>query len=188
MMFALKKSHLMKKNRKTIVPEINLTDRTKITDLTNAIMDLGENIDTKEASFVAREAVLYPKHLANKYRLVAPSSSQNRLVNSGKRERGLCYHWAKDMTDQIDKGRIYNTLTLQRAVSHQGRALEHNVLTVAAKGKGIKDSIILDAWRNSGTLLWLKASEDPRYSWTKYYPRTYILKSDNTKQLVPNPK
>ena len=105
-----------------------------------------------------------------------------------KEKKGFVITGAKDMTDQIVAGRTYKTLTLQRAVSSQGRSLEHNVLTVAAKGKGIKDSIILDAWRHSGTLLWLKASEDPRYSWTKYYPRTYILKSDNTKQLVPNPK
>jgi len=175
------------KNRKTVASAINFYDRTKISELTDAIMALGKNIDKKEASFVAREAVLYPQHLANEYRLIGPPNSQNVLVNTGKREKGLCYHWASDMTDQIVKGRTYKTLTLQRAVANQGKRLEHNVLTVAAKGKGIKDSIILDAWRHSATLLWLEANEDPEYNWKKYYPRTYILRSDGTKQFVPNP-
>ncbi len=175
------------KNRVTVASAINLTDRTKISDLTNAIMALGKKIDKKEASFVAREAVLYPQHLANEYRLIGPPNSQNVLVNTGKREKGLCFHWAKDMTDQIVKGRIYNTLTLQRAVANQGKLFEHNVLTVAAKGKGIKDAIILDAWRNSATLLWLKTSEDPDYNWTKYYRRTYKLRSDGSRQYINTP-
>jgi len=168
----------------TVTSAINLNDRTKISDLTNEIMGLGKNIDKTEASFVAREAVLYPQHLANEYRLIGPPNSQNQLVNRGLREKGLCYHWAKDMTDHIVKGRTYNTLTLQRAVSFQGKSLEHNVLTVAAKGKGIKDAIILDAWRHSATLLFLKTSEDPDYNWTKYYPRAYILRPDGTRQYV----
>ena len=75
------------------------------------------------------------------------------------------------------KGRIYKTLTLQRAVANQGRYFEHNVLTVAAKGKGIKDAIILDAWRHSATLLWMKTSEDPDYSWSKYSTTNIYTKS-----------
>ena len=171
--------------RKTIVTSaINITDRTKIADLTSTIMGLGKNIDKTEASFVAREAVLYLQYLANQYRLIGPPNSHNQLVNTGKREKGLCFHWAKDMTDHIVKGRTYNTLTLQRAVANQGGFFEHNVLTVAAKGKGIKDAIILDAWRHSATLLFLKTTEDPDYNWTKYYPRAFVLRPDGTRQYV----
>ena len=174
--------------RKTVVTSaINITDRTKISDLTSEIMALGENIDRTEASFIAREAVLYPQHLANQYRLIGPPNSQNQLVNRGLREKGHCYHFAKDMTDHIVKGRTYNTLTLQRAVANQGGQFEHNVLTVAAKGKGIKDAIILDAWRHSATLLFLKTSEDPNYTWTKYYPRTFRLRSDGSRQYTKKP-
>lgn len=175
------------KRKTTVTSTINLTDRTKISELTAEIMGLAKNIDKTEASFVAREAILYPQHLANKYRLIGPPNSHNQLVNSGKREKGLCYHFAQDMTKHIVKGRIYNTLTLQRAVANQGGQFEHNVLTVAAKGKGIKDAIVLDAWRNSATLLFLKTSEDPNYTWKKYYPRTFILKNNGTKQYVKNP-
>ena len=173
--------------RKTIVTSaINRTDRAKISDLTAEIMSLGKNIDRTEASFIAREAVLYPQHLANQYRLIGPPNSHNQLVNRGQREKGHCYHWAKDMTDHLVKGRTYNTLTLQRAVANQGGQFEHNVLTVAAKGKGIKDAIILDPWRHSATLLFLKTTEDPNYNWSKYYPRTYILRPNGTRQYVKN--
>ncbi len=159
--------------RKTFVTAIDTTVQFKIVELTQAIMNLGPDVDKREANFVAREAVLFSMHLANVYKLVAPPNSQNVLVNTGKRERGLCYHFARDMTDHIVKGRTFNTLTLQRAVSFQGEALEHNVLTVAAKGKGIVDAIILDAWRESAELYWVKTGEDPMYPWKKYTRRTY---------------
>ncbi len=159
--------------RKTIVSAIDSTTQFKIQIVTETIMSLGPNIDLEEASFVAREAVLYPKYLANQYKLIAPPNSHNVLVNTGRRDRGLCYHWARDMTDQIVKGRTFKTLTLQRAVANQGRNYEHNVLTVAAKGKGIKDAYILDAWRNSSELLVIKTRDDPTYDWKKYTRRSY---------------
>lgn len=159
--------------RKTVVTAINSTDQFKIRELTDTIMGLGPNIDREEASFVAREAVLYPKHLANKYKLIAPPNSHNVLVNTGKRDRGLCYHWARDMTDHIVADRTFKTLTLKRAVANQGRNYEHNVLTVAAKGKGIEDAFILDAWRNSSELYVVQTRDDPIYDWKKYKRRTY---------------
>jgi len=171
-------------NRKTIVSAINSRDQNKVEELTRAIMELGPDIDIKEASFVAREAVFFPKYLANEYRLVAPPNSQNVLVNTGQRKRGLCYHWARDMTDHIVAGRTYKTLTLQRAVANQGRSFEHNVLTVAAKGKGIDDAYILDAWRDSSNLYWVKTTDDPDYHWTKYNRRTYKVPSNNVAEKI----
>ncbi|MGK0271742.1 MAG: hypothetical protein ACI88H_002408 [Cocleimonas sp.] len=159
--------------RATIAPEIDSRVQFKIVQLTAAIMNLGPDIDKKEANFVAREAVLYSMHLANEYKLVAPPNSQNVLVNTGKREKGLCYHFARDMSDHIVKGRTFNTLTLKRAVAFQGKALEHNVLTVAAKGKGVNDAIILDAWRESAKLYFVKTVDDPMFRWKKYTPQTY---------------
>lgn len=162
--------------RKTIAPVIDSRDQFKIVQLTQAIMGLGPDIDLKEASFVAREAVLFSMHLANEYKLVSPPNSQNVLVNTGKRDRGLCYHFARDMSDHIVKGREFKTLTLNRAVAYQGRALEHNVLTVAAKGKKIKDAIILDAWRESADLYFVKTEDDPMFRWNEYTPQTYTPK------------
>jgi len=155
----------------TRIDEISPSVSDNIENLTNAIIELGPDIDRKEASFVARESILYAMHLANEYQLISPPNSHNVLVNTGKREKGLCYHFARDMSDHIVAGRTYKTLTLQRAVAFQGKALEHNVLTVAAKGKGIKDAIILDAWRHSANLFWIKTEDDPGYHWKKYTRR-----------------
>lgn len=171
---------------KTVVPAIEAGDQQKIIDLRNAIIGLGPNIDPEEAAWVAREAVLYPLHLANTYDLVWPPNYQNVLVNTGRRKSGLCYQWARDMTAHIGT-KHYNTLTMDRAVANQGGNYEHNVLTVAAKGKGIDDSIILDPWRHNSILYWIKAKDDPNYQWTKYYPRTYRLNADGSKTYVPNP-
>lgn len=162
--------------RKTLVSAIDSTVQFKIVELTDDIMNLGPDIDKKEARFVARESILIAMHLANEYKLVSPPNSQNVLVNTGRRDKGLCYHFARDMSDHIVKDRVFNTLTLKRAVAFQGKALEHNVLTVAAKGKGVNDAIILDAWRNSANLYWVKTGEDPLYRWGKYTQRTYVVK------------
>ncbi len=166
--------------RKTMATAIDSTVQFKISQLTQAITNLGPDVDNTEARFVAREAVLFSMHLANEYKLVSPPNSQNVLVNTGKRERGLCYHFARDMTDHIVKDRTFNTLTLQRAVAFQGKGNEHNVLTVAAKGKGVKDAIILDAWRESANLYWVKTEEDPMFRWEKYTRRTNIVNSEKT--------
>ncbi len=170
-------------NRRTVVSAIDSTDQAKIEMLTNAIMELGPNIDRNEASFVAREAVLYPKYLANDYQLMWPPNYQNVLVNTGKRKRGLCYHWAQDMTKHLITGRHYNTLTLRRVVANQGTFVEHNVVAVSAKGKGIEDAYILDGWRHSGTLYWVKTVDDPDYDWKPYKPqfaKTVIAQPEQT--------
>lgn len=175
-----------KEQRKTTVSAIDSGDQDKIKRLTKAIKNLGPQVDPIEASWVAREAVLYPKHLANNYKLMWPPNYQNVLVNTGRRSKGLCYQWARDMTAHIGV-RKYKTLTMQRAVANQGGNYEHNVLTVAAKGKGVEDAIILDPWRHNSILYWVKTKDDPNYQWTKYYPRTYILNANGSRSYVPNP-
>lgn len=170
----------------TTVSAIDGGDQVKIKDLTEEIMSLSDDIDPTEAAWVARESVLYPKHLANQYKLMWPPNYQNVLVNTGKRENGLCYQWARDMSSHIAT-KNYRTLTMQRAVANQGGAYEHNVLTVAAKGRGVEDAIILDPWRHNSLLYFVKTKNDPNYQWTKYFPRTYYMNSENKKVFYPNP-
>lgn len=176
-----------KEKKITVVPAIEGGDQVKIKDLTKAIISLSpDTVDPDEAAWVAREAVLYPKYLANQYGLMWPPNYQNVLVNLGKREKGLCYQWARDMDAHIGK-RKYKTLTMARAVANQGGMYEHNVLTVAAKGHGIDDAIILDPWRHNSILYWVRTKDDPNYQWTKYYRRTYVLNPDGTRTYVRNP-
>jgi len=155
------------KKGSTVVKAINSEDEQKIVTLYNAIMTLGPNIIQSEAKFVAREAVLYPKVLANRYKLMSPPLYQNVLVNYGKRPRGLCYQWTRDMGLQIN--RPMKSLQFYHAVAFRRNYWkEHSTLAVAAKGKGVPDSIILDPWRHSGTLFWSRVKDDKKYPWVQF--------------------
>jgi len=155
------------KKGNTVVQAINPTDNKKIEDLYNAIMSLGPNIIESEARFVAREAVLYPKVLTNRYRLMSPPHLHNALVNYGKRPRGLCYQWTHDMGKQIN--RPMKSLQFFHAVAFRRNYWrEHSTLAVAAKGKGVPDAIILDPWRNSGDLFWAHVKDDKKYPWVEF--------------------
>ena len=155
-------------DRHTHYPAITSTDKIKIHDLAEDIMALSPDVDKAEAQLVAYEAILYPKVLANEYQLMTPPNYQNQMVNAGVRKKGLCYHFAQDLTKHLD--RPYKTLTLERMVSYQGKLLEHNVPSIRAKGQKISEAIILDAWRNSADLYWIKAKKDESYNWVRYVP------------------
>ncbi len=155
------------KRGNTVVKAIVPNDEKKIVDLYNAIMTLGPNIIPSEAKFVAREAVLYPKVLANRYKLASPPLYHNVLVNYGKRPRGLCYQWTRDMGLQIN--RPMKSLHFMHGVAFRRNYWkEHSTLVVAAKGKGLKDGIILDPWRHSGTLFWSRVKDDKKYPWVEF--------------------
>lgn len=158
--------HVDKKGS-TIVKAINSDDDQKIVSLYKAIMSLGPNIVASEAQFVAREAVLYPKILANRYKLMSPPLYQNVLVNYGRRDRGLCYQWTRDMGLQIN--RPMKSLHFFHGVAfRRNHWKEHSTLVVAAKGKGVPDGIVLDPWRNSGNLFWSRVKDDKKYPWVQF--------------------
>ena len=155
------------KKGNTVVSAIEQSDNQKINDLYHAIMSLGPNIVPYEAKFVAREAVLYPKVLANRYGLTTPPLYHNVLVNYGKRPRGLCYQWTHDMGKQIN--RPMKSLHFLHAVAFRRNYWrEHSTLVVAAKGKGVRDGIVLDPWRHSGTLFWSHVRDDKKYPWVQF--------------------
>jgi hypothetical protein len=155
------------KKGNTVVKAIVSEDEKKIVALYNAIMTLGPNIVQSEAKFVAREAVLYPKILANRYKLMNPPLYHNVLVNYGKRNRGLCYQWTRDMGLQIN--RPMKSLHFFHGVAFRRNYWkEHSTLVVAAKGKSVPDGIVLDPWRHSGTLFWSRVKDDKKYPWVKF--------------------
>ena len=159
-----------KNTRTTLISAIDNDDQKKIKALAAAITEMADYVDENEAKWVAREAVLYPQHLANQYKLISPPIEHNKLVNAGKRDKGLCYHWARDMESHLGDKK-FKTLEMRRAVSYKGMFFEHSTVTVAAKkSRGITNAIVLDPWRNSGKLYWGKVFEDPRYIWRRWYP------------------
>ncbi len=155
-------------NRHTTYQSITSADKNKIRELAKDIANLSPDVDVTEANLIAYEAVLYPKVLANQYQLMTPPNYHNQMVNAGVRKKGHCYHFAQDLMKHLD--RPYKTLTLERVMAFQGKLLEHNVPTVRAKGQSLQEAILLDAWRNSSDLLWMKVKEDDEYPWVRYVP------------------
>ncbi len=156
------------KKKQTTVAAITSAEQNKILALKRAIMTLGPNIDPEEAYFVAREGVLYPMVLSNQYGLVSPPLLQNVLVNYGYRKNGLCWQWTRDMGKQLGKKPL-KTLDFHHAVAFRRNYWkEHNTLVVSAKGKQVRDGIVLDPWRNSGNLYWNFVKRDTKYPWVKF--------------------
>lgn len=154
-------------NKRTIVKNMDTKTKNEIVKVTKALMALGPNIDPTEARLLAHEAVNYPKVLANQYNLVKPAYFQNVLVNYGYRENGLCWQWTRDMAKHI-QARKWKSFDFFHATANRRRYNEHNSLVVSAKGKGVREGLLLDPWRDSGILFWSRATEDPKYYWTRF--------------------
>jgi hypothetical protein len=131
--------------------------------LRSQIINLGERVDPSEANFIAETAVQHPLQLAQQYRVVWPPWLHNMLVNSGYRERGLCYHWANDLFVQL-KERPLHSLELHLGVAHMDTRREHNAVIVTAQGRPFSQGLVLDGWRRSGRL-WSGRADEDKYPW-----------------------
>jgi len=137
---------------------------TQIDKLSTMIIDLNTTINRYEAKDIASRAINYSKYLAKKYRVVSPPLWHNTLVNLGIRKRGLCYEWAEDLLLYLLEKK-YKTIQLYTVGSSVGSYFEHNALAISAKGATLKRAILLDAWRGSGNLYFIKINKDQKYKW-----------------------
>ncbi len=153
--------------KRTVFTKIDAKSAKEIAGVTKALLALGPNIDQAEAKLLAHEAVAYPKVLANKYRLVKPAYFHNILVNYGYREDGLCWQWTRDMAKHI-QARKWKSFDFFHGTANRRRYNEHNSLVVTAKGKGVREGMLLDPWRDSGELYWKMTKDDPKYYWTRF--------------------
>jgi hypothetical protein len=151
----------------TTLPHHNTSSTNlQIDKLNRILIDLNETINPIEAEDFAQKIIIYSHILAKKYDVVAPALWHNTLVNIGIRERGLCYEWSDDLLKYL-LIQNYKTLQFYSVVSDRNNYFEHNALAVLAKGDNLKNSIVLDAWRNSGSLFFVKIKDDKSYNWEK---------------------
>jgi len=144
----------------------SIKDNAKIEKLTQILTNLGGN--RAEAQELATLAVTHSKKLANEYNLVSPPQYHNFLVNSGQRERGLCFHFVEDLMKEI-KSRNFKSFDFKWGRANGDKLDEHNVIVVLKKGsQDFKNGIILDAWRKSGNLYFIKLKDDPKYHFTEW--------------------
>ncbi|XOB61013.1 hypothetical protein ACMC56_10400 [Campylobacterota bacterium DY0563] len=151
------------KNTQTNISNINIT-KTKIDMLTSEINSLNEYIDKEEAYSLAFDAVTYSKYLAQKYEVVKPALFHNLLINLNIKDRGLCYHYANDLLKYLNTKK-YKSFKLIKIVSSLGEYFEHTSLAVTTHRNKFDESIVLDAWRDSGELYFSKIKDDKKYDW-----------------------
>jgi hypothetical protein len=140
----------------------------KIDALTQMLLHTSKSIDKREAEDLATSSVYYAQKLAKKYKLISPPLWQNTLVNLGLKKRGLCYEWANDLWGYLQT-KNYKSLTLHYVGANIGSYFEHNALSVSAKELGVEESILLDAWRDSGNLYFIEIDKDKKYDWKERF-------------------
>ena len=136
----------------------------EIAALQNDLAALNGRTNPVEARQVAETAIRYSALLADEYELIRPAVLHNVLVRIGLKDRGLCHHWTADLMKQLELLEL-QSYHLYWGVAHRGSELrEHNSVVVAAKGQNFENGIVLDPWRNSGELYWIRVKGD-RYPW-----------------------
>ncbi|MEQ9257463.1 MAG: hypothetical protein RIG84_00040 [Roseovarius sp.] len=137
-----------------------------IAKLTQAFLNLGPGVDPEEAQRAAYVVYTYVDQLVVEYEITSGPLAHNTAVNFGTKPRGLCWHWAHDLDDRLQKER-FRTLEIHRAIAnYDSLRLEHSTTILGRRGDAMEDSIVLDPWRNGGELFWDIVRNDTRYNWT----------------------
>ena len=140
-------------------------DEPEIAALTQALMDLGPGIDPAEAARAARLSYEYTAVLKNRYQITDPPLIHNTKVNMGLNPRGLCWHWAEDMERRLD-AESFTTLDMHRAIAvGRGVRIDHSTAIISRKGDPYQQGVVLDPWRQGGTLFFAPVADDTRYFW-----------------------
>lgn len=146
----------------------------RIHALTGEILALDLKVSPVEAESCARLAITYSELLRDTYNITEPIELNNIMVNMHLKPRGLCYQLADDLQAEL-VSQNYKTLTFQRATAWWDDLVkEHNCVVVTAPGQDFEEGIVLDCWRNAGTLRWSKVKLD-HYPWV---PREQGLKKE----------
>ena len=134
--------------------------------LAERLRGLSPSVDRQEAALTAETACVYSLELARQYRAVRPAWWNNVLINSGLKERGLCYEYANDLAAKLESLHV-RTLAVRRGVASLNTRLESNCLVLTAPGQPFDQGIVLDAWRYEGRLHWCAVKEDKKYPWVE---------------------
>ena len=137
-------------------------DEKSIKKLRDALVALAPDVDPGEAELVSVKAHTASRSLAREYGLVWFSGFQNLLIHMGKRQRGYCGHYTRDIGERLKELRL-KTLVLHWGAAYAGTPAENNGLVVTARNQPFEEGIVMDGWRNSGELFWCPLKEDIAY-------------------------
>ncbi len=136
-----------------------------VAELRRSMLRMDGTVDMDEAARAAQIAFDHTRELAIQYQITDPPLIHNTKVNMGLRPRGLCWHWAEDMERRLN-AEGFATLDMHRAIAvGRGIRIDHSTAIVSAKGDSYHQGVVLDPWREGGTLFFAPVSEDTRYFW-----------------------
>src|SRR6476646_6135134 len=98
-------------------------DERSIKKLRDALVALAPDVDPGEAELVSVAAVTATNNLAREYRVVWFSGFQNLLIHMGKRQRGYCGHYTRDIGERLKELRL-KTLVLHWGAAYAGTPAE----------------------------------------------------------------
>lgn len=145
-------------------------DERSIKKLRDALVALAPDVDPGEAELVSVTAHTTSRSLAREYRVVWCAGVQNILINTGRRQRGFCGHYTRDIGERLKELRL-KTLVLHWGAAFAGTMDENNGLVVTAINQPFENGILMDGWRNGGRLFWCALKEDSAYDLRLHPPR-----------------
>jgi hypothetical protein len=145
-------------------------DERSIGKLRDALVALAPDVDPSEAELLSLTAHTASRDCAREYRVVWCPAFQNLLINTGKRQRGYCGHYARDIGERLKELKL-KTLVLHWGAVYAGTMDESNCLVVTARNQLFEDGIIIDGWRNGGRLFWCALKKDSAYDLRLHPPR-----------------
>ncbi len=147
-------------------------DEKSIRKLRDTLVALGPDVDPGEAEQVSVIAHTAARSLAREYGVVWTSGYQNLLIHMGKRQRGYCGHYVRDIGERLKKLKL-KTLVLHWGGAYSGTIDENNGLVVTARNQPFADGILMDAWRHAGRLFWCPLKDDSAYDLRLHPPRRF---------------
>lgn len=148
-------------------------DERSVKELRDALAALAPDVDPSEAELVSVKAHTSSRSLAREYGVVWFSGFQNLLIHMGKRQRGYCAHYTRDIGERLKELNL-KTLVLHWGAAYAGTPAENNCLVVTARNQPFEQGIIMDGWRNSGRLFWCPLKKDTAYCrvWNPFVQRS----------------
>jgi hypothetical protein len=145
-------------------PKAPAPDAARLADLAAALTGLSASVEPSEARSLAQRTLAATAALVARYHPIDPPQMGNLAFHLGLRERALCCHWVEDLFRALDPLPLAS-LELHWGVAHHGSALrEHSSVIAVPAGGALHDGLVLDAWRHSGRLYWVRVAKD-RYPW-----------------------
>src|SRR6516162_3349535 len=137
-------------------------DERSIKKLRDALVALAPDVDPGEAELLSVTAHTASRDCAREYHLVWTPIFQNLLIHMGKRQRGYCGHYTRDIGERLKELKL-KTLVLHWGAAFAGTIDENNCLVVTARNQAFEDGIVLDGWRRGGRLFWCALKKDSEY-------------------------